>query len=158
MLQRHHHLGRAVLQRLVGADRLAELLAGLQVFDGHRQHRLHAADRLGRGRGDAGLDHALDDPSPAPASPSNIGAVDAAQRDLRRARAVAHPVGAARDAIGAGIDEKQRNTIGVVALAGGARADDELVGGVAVHHDALAAVEPPAAALAFAVVSTSGKS
>ena len=61
LFERDKHLGRAVLQSLVAADRLPELLAGFQVFQGHRLHRFHRADRLGGHGRDAGLDDALDD-------------------------------------------------------------------------------------------------
>ena len=60
-LELHQHLRGAVLQDLVLADRAAELRAGFQVFEGHRLHRLHRADRFGGGRGNARLDDPLDD-------------------------------------------------------------------------------------------------
>ena len=47
------HVDHAVLQHLEAADRLAELLALLAVFDGVGQHLSHAADRLGADRGGA---------------------------------------------------------------------------------------------------------
>jgi hypothetical protein len=37
------------------------LLAGLQIFEGHRLHRLHGADRFGDGGGDPCLDDPFDD-------------------------------------------------------------------------------------------------
>ena len=129
------------------ADRLAELLARLQVFERHRLHRLHRTDRLGGGRGDAGLDDALDDrKARADLAEHRIRAqFDAAQRDLRGARAVAHRVGAARHPVRRGIDEKQRDAARIVALAGGACADHQHPGAVAMGDDAFRAIEHPAA-------------
>ena len=78
-----------------------------------------------------------------------VGAdLDPAQRDFRRPDAVAQRIGAAGDAIGIAVDEEQRNTGGVIALARGAGADDQRVGAVAVQYDALRAVDDPAIALA----------
>ena len=48
-----------MLQNLVVANRPAELLACLQIVEGHCLHRLHGADRLGAHRGDAVVDHLL---------------------------------------------------------------------------------------------------
>ena len=60
LFQRHEHVGGAVLQRLELADLHAELLAGLQIFDGGLQRLVHRADRF-RAQRDARLvDHALD--------------------------------------------------------------------------------------------------
>ena len=50
LLERDEHVRGAVLQRLEGADGDAELLAGLQVFDGGLERFVHRADRLGAQR------------------------------------------------------------------------------------------------------------
>ena len=60
LLHRHQHIDGAVLQHLERADRAAELLAGLQVFQRQVLHRLHRADRLGAQRGDGFVDDVLD--------------------------------------------------------------------------------------------------
>jgi hypothetical protein len=59
-LELHQHLSGTVLQDLVLAYRPAELLAGPQIFEGHRLHRLHRADGFGGSRGNARLDDPLD--------------------------------------------------------------------------------------------------
>ena len=47
LFQRDQHVHRAMLQHLERADRPAELLARLQVFQRQVVHRLHRADRFG---------------------------------------------------------------------------------------------------------------
>ena len=108
LLQGYQHLCSAVLEHLVLPDRLTELLAGLQVFEGHCVHRFHRPDRLGRGRGDPGLDHALDDRQRLAGLAQYIIAADfdPAKRDLRRPGFVAHRVGAARHTVRLGIDQE----------------------------------------------------
>ncbi len=46
-LDRHEHVRKLVLDRLEGADRAAELHAGLGVFGGHLEAALGSAKRLG---------------------------------------------------------------------------------------------------------------
>ena len=54
------HVGGAVLQGLEAADRHAELLSRLEIFDGGLQRFIHHADRFGAQRGAGLVDHALD--------------------------------------------------------------------------------------------------
>src|SRR5258708_22400412 len=61
LLQGDEHVDGAMLERLEGADRDAELLARLQVLDCELVHHRHRADRLGGERGDGEVDRALDD-------------------------------------------------------------------------------------------------
>ena len=49
-----------MLQGLEAADRHAELLSGLQIFDGGLQRFIHRADGLRAHRGAGVVDHALD--------------------------------------------------------------------------------------------------
>ena len=103
----------AVLQHLELADRHAELLAGLDVFQGRGVDRIHATRGLGTERHDGAVDRVLD---------HREGAVDLAQhsvgadRDLveggfRGAQRVLGRIVAARDALGLGIDEEERQAL-----------------------------------------------
>ncbi len=133
------------------ADRLTELLARLQVFEGQRLHRLHRPHRLGADCGNAGLDDAFDDREGLAGLAQNIAArnLDPAQRDLGGVRTVAHRIGAAGHTTCRGVDEKEADPVGLVALARDAGADDEFLGAVAVQHNAFGAVQHPAAGLGF---------
>ena len=51
LLEFHVHVDHSVLEHLEAADRLAELLALLAVFDGVGQHLAHGTDRFGADRG-----------------------------------------------------------------------------------------------------------
>ena len=54
------HVGRAMLQRLEVADRLAELAARPQVLAGHFQQAFHRADSLGAVGRDAAVDRTFE--------------------------------------------------------------------------------------------------
>ena len=136
-----------MLQRLVLADRSAELHARLHVFDRHRQHRFHRADRLRAGRHDAGLVDALHCRESLTRFAEHIGGrdIDTRQRDVGGTRAVAHPVAAPRDPVRRRIDEKETDAVRVTPVARHTGADDQPVGAVTMHDHRLAAVEPPTA-------------
>ena len=61
-----NHLRHAVLQRLKGADRDAELLAGLQVAQRRLVERCHDAQGLRTERGDRGIYCPLNDAESLP--------------------------------------------------------------------------------------------
>ena len=71
------------------------------------------------------------------------------ERDFRRAQAILGRIAAARDARRLGVDQKQADARAVALPTRGARRDDELVGRIAVQHDALLAVDDPSVAVAL---------
>ena len=151
LLQRHQHLGQPMLHHLIRADRLAELFARPAVFQCHRVQRLHGADALRRGRRDAGLDHPLDQRQAlADLTQHRIGAdLHAGQRHLGGTLFVAHRVSAPRHTVRVRIHQEQRDAVGIVALAGCARAHHKRIGAVAMRDDALGAVQHPVRAAFF---------
>ena len=54
------HVDEPVLQHLEFRQRLAELLAGLEILDGRLRHRRHGAARLRTNRDGAAVDQAID--------------------------------------------------------------------------------------------------
>src|SRR6266851_4082126 len=148
LLERHQHVDGAMLQRLEAADGNAELLARLQVLDGELVHHAHRPDRLGDCRGDGEIDGALDDGQRMIARPEQRLGVqpDVAEGDLGGAQAVHRRVALHGDSRCLGIDKEETDAVALALAAGGARRDDEAVGGIAVQHDALGAAKDVAAA------------
>ena len=106
-----------MLQRLERSDRDAELLARLEVVDGHRQRLGHCADGFGGKRGDRLVDGPLDDRQRAVRGAQNVVRRDAdvGEADLRRPLAVLGRIAAAGHAGGAGVDEEETDPVGVSA-------------------------------------------
>ena len=104
LLDLPEHLGEPVRDRLVGADRAAELLALLRVLDRHVERALGDADELG-GERDHGRRRPAAATSPGSGSPpsardAEVGAggvdqVEALERRRRRARRARAPVAVA---------------------------------------------------------------
>ena len=137
-----------MLQHLELADRHAELLAGLDVFQGRRVDRVHAAGRLGAQRHDGMIDRILDHAEGViDLAQHRVGADrDLVEGELRGAQRVLGRVVAARDALGLGIDHEQREPLLLARAARGAGEHDDVVGRRRVVDDALVARERPAAA------------
>ena len=133
----------AMLQRLERADRDAELLARLDVLDGHREGLAHGADRLGRQRRDRLVDRALDDRKPALGRSEHVLRLDPdlGESDLRGAPSVLGRIAAARHARRVGVDEEEPDPVAVAPVARDPGRDDERVGAVAVDDETLLAVQ-----------------
>ena len=143
LLERHDHVGGAMLQRLERADRHAELLARLHVFDRHGERFAHRPDRFGRERGDRLVDDALDQRQRASRGAEHVLRPDAhvGKGDVGRALAVLGRVAAPRHARRVGVDEKEADPVAVAPAAGEARRHDQLVGAVALADERLLAVQ-----------------
>ena len=98
----------AVLQRLEGADRDAELLAGLDVLDRGLQQFVHRADRFRAHRGAGFVDHALDQRQRVLGiADRGISAdLDAGEGDVGGMQAVLGRIALAGDALGIGRHEE----------------------------------------------------
>src|SRR5262249_10452893 len=109
LLERNQDVGGAVLQHLESADRHAELLAGLEIFDRELVHRRHRADRLGGERGSRRVHHLRDQLPRVPRlADHGIGTdAHARKRHLGGAQAVDRRIRAARDARSTGVHHKQ---------------------------------------------------
>ena len=133
-----------MLKRLEGADRDAELLARLQVLDGHRERLAHRADRLGRQRGDRLVDRALDDRQAAlPSGPRTFSGSTRTlgEADLRGAAPILRRIAAAGHARRVAVDEKQPDSVAVAPSARDPGRDDQRIRAVAVDDEPLLAVE-----------------
>src|SRR6266508_1759997 len=121
-----------MLQRLEAAERTAELLAHLEVFDGHVQARRHRADRLGGERHDREVRDAFEDIDRAAGLSDRVlrAHAYAVEADVRRAHAIHRAVAPARYTRRARIDEPQADAVAIGALAVHARAHQQLIGEV----------------------------
>ena len=138
----------AVLQHLELADRHAELLAGLDVVERRGVDRVHAAGGLGAQRHDGTVDRLFH---------GREGVVDLAQhgvgadRDLVEgqfgsAQRILRRVIATAEALGLGVDDEQRQALGLARRTGGTGQHDDVVGGSGIVDYALVARERPAVA------------
>jgi hypothetical protein len=96
------HVDRPVLQRLEGADRNAELLAGLEILDGSAQQHRRVADGLRRERSEPGVDDAFDERQTGAEFAEHVRErhAHAFEGERRRAPVVDRAVVAARDSPG----------------------------------------------------------
>jgi len=138
----------AVLQHLELADRHAELLAGLDVFQRGRVDRIHAAGRLGAQRHDRAIDGFFDGGERVVDRPQHrIGADrDLVEGQLRCPQRILGRVVAPRQALGLAVDQEEREALLVARAAAGAGEHDDGVGRRRVVDDALVAGERPAGA------------
>jgi hypothetical protein len=144
LLQRHVHVGQAVLQHLEARDRHAELLALAHVVERVAQQAAHDADRFGAD-GERGLvQRAFDLRQRAAFGAEQClgGQAHVVEGDVGGAAAVARRVGAQAQAGRVPGHHEQRQAL----LA--ARRDDEMAGPRRRLHHGLAAIEPEAVALA----------
>ena len=143
------HVGGAVLQGLEGADRDAELLSRLQIFDGGLQRFIHRADRFRAHRGAGLVDHALDQVETVVgiADRGITADLDAGEGDVGGVQAVLGRIALAGNALGVGRHQEHADAALVAPGAIGARGHDQGVGVLAVEHDELFAVDDPASAL-----------
>ncbi len=137
-----HHVGHAVLQGLELADRRAELLARLEVFERDFVERGHDADGFGAERGVGVIDGALDQrQGAAGGADQGLGCdLHAVEAEVRGARAVLGRVASQAEAGRPGVDQEQREAEAF------ARRNDELACRWRGEHHRLGAVELPAAA------------
>ena len=89
LLGMHDHVDHAVLQRLEPADRHAELLTGLEVFEGRCVECVHAADRFCTDCRDGAIDRHLQQRITVSSTPITDSALMVTfEGDLRGARPV----------------------------------------------------------------------
>ena len=79
------------------------------------------------------------------------------ERDDRGAQSIVRAACAPRDAGRIGIDHEQRDAVAVAALAVDTRADEQLVGAVAVQHQRLDAIDHSRSPMRLAAHATSLK-
>ena len=144
---RDEHVDHPVLQHLEAADRGAELLARLGILQRRRIQLADRTDRLGTERADravaAGFERGDTLAFPAEQFPAH-----AAQADLGRAAAVDGLETLQIEIGGAAIDHEQADATAIVAMARGARGDDEIVRPGRSQHRRLLAGEHVAIAVA----------
>ena len=102
LLERHHHVGGAVLQGLERADRHAELFARLQIFGRDLDRLAHRADGLGAKRRDRLVERRLQRGRGAFGIAEHVLGPDAhvGEAHLRRALTVLRRIAAPRHAFG----------------------------------------------------------
>ena len=140
---RDHHVRHAVLQCLELANRLAELLARLEVFQRDFVQGRHDADGFGAERGIGVVDAAFDARKRVAGSThQRVGAdLHAGHFDVGGAGAVLRRIAAQREAGRTGVDQEQRQTLTV------AGRHQKLVGRRCAQYHGLGAVELPAIAI-----------
>ena len=149
-----------MLQGLELADRLAELLARLEVVERGLVDGDHDADGLRAQRRVGDIERPFDDRHTFAlgADQSVLGHLDVVELDLCGASAVLRAIATRGDAGGRAIDQEQRDALGIAGLARRARRDDQLVGALALQDDALGAVENVAPPSGRAVEVTAANS
>ena len=134
-LELRDHLRAQVLHGLERRDRAAELLALLRVGDGHLDRALAGAERVGRDRDAAGVEHAIDERRgavdrsarpPTPSKPSSAtrrvrsivasGVTVSPGRVARHERDAVAPERDQKNACGAGIDREERAAVDAIAV------------------------------------------
>ena len=149
LLDRDEHVGGAVLQRLEAADGDAELLAGLDVFDGCLQRLVHQADGFRTERG-AGLVHHTLDQRQCVLCVANRGIrsyLHRGERDVSGVQAVLGRIALLDDALGIARHQEHADAGLVVAAALGTRGHDQRIRVLAIENDEFFAVDDPAGAL-----------
>ncbi|MCY1495157.1 hypothetical protein D9M68_290500 [compost metagenome] len=146
-LQLGRHVGHAVLQRLEGADRHAELLAHLQVLGGDLDGLFHRPDQLGAQRhGAAGQAGAQCAEPLAGFAEQRVGAdPDTLEGQLLDPAAVMQRQRLTGQPGAVGVDQQQADT----RRAFDSRRDDERLGARRAQHQGLAAVQRKAVGIAL---------
>src|SRR5690606_30104663 len=131
------------------ADRHAELLARLAVFDGGRIQLLHAADAFGRERGDRLVGDLLDErKSLAFRADQRVRAdLDILEGDFRGAAAIDSRIVAGGNAGRVLVHDEDRDAVTVALAAARARGDDQLLRPGGAQNDGLAAIDDIARAV-----------
>ena len=108
------HLGRAVLQRLEGADHLAELHAGLQVVERGLEGLRRGAEHLGGEAGAGAVEHLVQHRSACLRRQARLGG-DVLEGQVRHAAAVGAVQALARETFGVAAHQEQRHAVAGVA-------------------------------------------
>src|SRR5205814_1512222 len=134
----------AVLQRLKFADRLAELLALLEVIDGAAEYLLAQPDHFGGHGAAADIEHALQQLiTLIDFAEHAVGVdLDIVERNPRRVVRIDHHRAFGVNALALGIDEEQRQSVAFAGRARAARRHDQKIGGVPIDHKGLVADKP----------------
>ncbi len=144
----HEHVDHAVLQHLELADRHAELLAGLAVFDSRVVQNLHGADGFGRKRRDAFVDDLFDQwQAVVRLTDQCVGAEGYVfKRHFGCAQTIDRRIVAARDALRFLVDDEDGDALLVALAAAGAGGYDQRIGPRRADDDGLVAVQRVAGA------------
>ena len=142
----HEHVDHAVLQHLEFADRHAELLAGLGIFDRGVHQHAHRANGFGCMRRDGFVRHLLDELEAV------IGRADECgwrilEGDFGGVQTVDGRIIARGDAFGLLVHDEDADALGIALAARGARGDDQGIGPWRAQHDGLLAADRVAAAI-----------
>ena len=137
-----------MLQRLEFADQLAELLALLEIRHGAAEHLVAQPHHFGGDRAAADIEQIVQQrPAGIDLAEHAVGVdLDIVELDARRVVRVDHDGALGRNALGLGIDQEQRDALGLAGRAAGARGDDQEIGGVTVDHQRLCALQLEAVA------------
>ena len=141
----------AVLQRLERANRLAELPALLEVAERAGECLLAQSGQLGGDRGAAHVEHAFEQrPAAIDLADHGIGVdLDAIEADTRRIVGIDDHGALGVDPLRLGVDEKEREAVGLTRRAGAARRNDKKISDVAVDHEAFLAAKGETVAAAL---------
>ena len=120
----------------------------MRYVDGAAEHFFAEADHFGGHRAAADIEHAFQQRTALiDLAEHAVGIdLDIVELDPRRIVRIDHRGALDRDALGLGIDQEQRQPVALAGRARGARRDDQEIGGVAVDHKRLGAVELEAVA------------
>ncbi len=133
-----------MLQRLELADRLAELLAILEIGHGAAEHLLAQPHHFGGDDATSDIEHIIQQRGALIdlAEHAIGGDLDLIEFDPRGVMGIDHHRALDRDALGLRIDHEQRQPVALAGAAGAARSHDHEVGDMAIDHEGLGAAEP----------------